>query len=103
MQALGGSIRTGNVEGLAQGDVLVDAIFEGTTDKVLETRGRVLLYRNQPIQAFYHSTSPGRTTTPHSCSRNTMAISLSAGPIKIAGRPAAMMPYSFDGTTIPLR
>lgn len=28
---------------------------------VTETRGRVLLYRNSPIQAFYHSTSPGRT------------------------------------------
>lgn len=28
---------------------------------VTETRGRVLLYRNRAIQAFYHSTSPGRT------------------------------------------
>jgi len=27
---------------LAQGDVLVDAVFEGSTDKILETRGRVL-------------------------------------------------------------
>jgi flagellar basal body P-ring protein FlgI len=42
MQALGGSIRTGNVEGLAQGDVLVDATFDGGDDKVLETRARVL-------------------------------------------------------------
>ncbi len=28
---------------------------------VTETRGRVLLYRDRAIQAFYHSTSPGRT------------------------------------------
>jgi stage II sporulation protein D len=28
---------------------------------VTQTRGRVLLHRNRAIQAFYHSTSPGRT------------------------------------------
>ncbi|MGH2794495.1 MAG: SpoIID/LytB domain-containing protein, partial [Actinomycetota bacterium] len=28
---------------------------------VTETRGRALLYNGAPIQAFYHSTSPGRT------------------------------------------
>ncbi|MDX1946882.1 MAG: flagellar basal body P-ring protein FlgI [Pirellulaceae bacterium] len=42
MAALGGSIRTGSVEALAQGDILVDAVFEGQDDKILETRARVL-------------------------------------------------------------
>src|SRR5205085_759917 len=42
MEVLGGSVHLGNVDGLAQGDVLVDAVFEGTSDKILETRGRVL-------------------------------------------------------------
>ena len=28
---------------------------------VTETRGRALLYNGEPIQAFYHSTSPGKT------------------------------------------
>ena len=42
MEAVGGSIRTGAVDGLAQGDVLVDALFDGRSDRVLETRGRVL-------------------------------------------------------------
>jgi flagellar basal body P-ring protein FlgI len=42
MEVLGGTTMRGNVDGLAQGDVLVDAIFEGTTDRVHETRGRVL-------------------------------------------------------------
>ncbi|HMC12326.1 MAG TPA: flagellar basal body P-ring protein FlgI, partial [Pirellulaceae bacterium] len=42
MEVLGGTTMRGSVDGLAQGDVLVDAIFEGATDKVLETRGRVL-------------------------------------------------------------
>jgi hypothetical protein len=42
MEVLGGSVLRGNVDGLAQGAVLVDAIFEGKTDKVHETRGRVL-------------------------------------------------------------
>lgn len=42
MEVVGGSALRGNIEGLAQGDVLVDAVFEGSSDKVLETRGRVL-------------------------------------------------------------
>jgi flagellar basal body P-ring protein FlgI len=42
MEVVGGQSLRGNIEGLAEGDVLVDAIFEGSTDKVLETRGRVL-------------------------------------------------------------
>jgi hypothetical protein len=42
MEAVGGATLRGNIDGLAQGDVLVDAIFEGSNDKVLETRGRVL-------------------------------------------------------------
>jgi flagellar basal body P-ring protein FlgI len=42
MEILGGQAMRGNVDGLAQGDVLVDAVFEGTTDKIHETRGRVL-------------------------------------------------------------
>lgn len=42
MEVVGGSLLRGNIDGLAAGDVVVDAIFEGSTDKVLETRGRVL-------------------------------------------------------------
>ncbi len=42
MEILGGIATRGSIDGLAQGDVLVDAVFEGATDKVLETRGRVL-------------------------------------------------------------
>jgi flagellar basal body P-ring protein FlgI len=42
MEVLGGRIHTGNVDGLAQGDLLVDAVFAGSEDKVLETRSRVL-------------------------------------------------------------
>jgi flagellar basal body P-ring protein FlgI len=42
METLGGSTLRGNVDGLAQGDVLVDAVFDGTSDKIHETRGRVL-------------------------------------------------------------
>jgi flagellar basal body P-ring protein FlgI len=42
MANLGGATRLGGVDGLAQGDVIVDAVFEGKTDRVLETRGRVL-------------------------------------------------------------
>jgi flagellar basal body P-ring protein FlgI len=39
---LGGSVRSGSVDGLAQGDLTVDAVFDGSDDKVLETRARVL-------------------------------------------------------------
>jgi flagellar basal body P-ring protein FlgI len=42
MEGVGGAMLRGNVEGLAGGDVLVDAIFDGTSDKIHETRGRVL-------------------------------------------------------------
>lgn len=42
MEVMGGSVHLGNIDGLAQGDVLVDAIFAGSSDKVLETRGRIL-------------------------------------------------------------
>lgn len=42
MEVLGGSVHLGNVDGMAQGDVLVDALFASAGDKVLETRGRVL-------------------------------------------------------------
>ena len=38
MEVMGGSVVTGSVDGLAQGDVLVDSIFEGTSDKVLTKR-----------------------------------------------------------------
>jgi flagellar basal body P-ring protein FlgI len=41
-ESLGGTALRGNIDGLAQGDVLVDAVFEGKTDKIHETRGRVL-------------------------------------------------------------
>jgi hypothetical protein len=42
MQVLSGAVHTGSVDGLAQGDLLVDAVFEGGDDQVLETRARVL-------------------------------------------------------------
>jgi flagellar basal body P-ring protein FlgI len=42
MEVLGGTALRGSIDGLAQGDVLVDAVFEGGTDKILETRGRIL-------------------------------------------------------------
>jgi flagellar basal body P-ring protein FlgI len=42
MEVLGGQMLRGNIDGLAQGDLLVDAVFDGMTDKVHETRGRVL-------------------------------------------------------------
>jgi flagellar basal body P-ring protein FlgI len=42
MEVLGGSVRMGNIDGLGQGDVLVDAVFEATSDRVPETRGRIL-------------------------------------------------------------
>jgi flagellar basal body P-ring protein FlgI len=42
MEVMGGSVVTGSIDGLAQGDVLIDAIFDGTSDKVHETRARVL-------------------------------------------------------------
>jgi len=42
MEVMGGAVRMGNVDGWAQGDVLVDALFAGKSDRVLETRGRVL-------------------------------------------------------------
>jgi hypothetical protein len=38
---LGNSVRTGHIQALAQGPVIVDAVFQGEDDPVLETRGRV--------------------------------------------------------------
>lgn len=42
MEVLGGQIRTGSIDGLAQGDIVIDATFDGANDKIKETRGRVL-------------------------------------------------------------
>ena len=42
LQVLSGAVHSGSVDGLAQGDLIVDAVFDGTDDKVLETRARVL-------------------------------------------------------------
>ena len=42
MQIAGGGLRTGSVDGLGQGHLLVDAVFQGTSDKIHETRARVL-------------------------------------------------------------
>lgn len=39
---MGGTMLRGNIDGLAQGDVLVDAVFDRGTDKIHETRGRIL-------------------------------------------------------------
>jgi hypothetical protein len=40
-EMLGNSVRTGHILALAQGPVIVDAVFEGGNADVLETRGRV--------------------------------------------------------------
>jgi hypothetical protein len=42
MEVLNGMVTSGSVEALAQGDVLVDAIFDGQDDRIHETRGRLL-------------------------------------------------------------
>jgi hypothetical protein len=42
IQVLGGSVHSGSVDGLAKGDLVVDAVYEGADDKVLETRARLL-------------------------------------------------------------
>lgn len=42
VQMMGGSLHTGSVEGLAQGEMIVDALFEADPDKTHEVRGRVL-------------------------------------------------------------
>lgn len=42
VEILGGSLHTGSVEALVEGDVLVDSIFDGDSDKIDEVRGRVL-------------------------------------------------------------
>jgi hypothetical protein len=42
MQLAGGAIHTGNVDALAEGNLLIDAIFEGNSDTVHERRARVL-------------------------------------------------------------
>jgi hypothetical protein len=42
VEVVGSTTLSGSVDSLAQGDVLVDAVFEGSHDRVLETRGRIL-------------------------------------------------------------
>jgi hypothetical protein len=42
VEILAGSLHTGNVEGIVDGDVIVDAIFEGEQDAVTKNRGVVL-------------------------------------------------------------
>jgi flagellar basal body P-ring protein FlgI len=42
MEVMSGALLRGSIDGLAQGDVLVDAVFDGGTDRIHETRGRVL-------------------------------------------------------------
>ncbi len=42
MRLLDNAVHSGHVSGLAEGPVVVDAIFSGTGDPVLETRGRIL-------------------------------------------------------------
>lgn len=42
VEILAGSLHTGNVEGIVDGDVIDDAIFEGEQDAVTKTRGVVL-------------------------------------------------------------
>ncbi len=42
IRVLDNAVHSGHVAGLAQGPVIVDSIFGGTDDAVLETRGRIL-------------------------------------------------------------
>ncbi len=42
MEVLGNRVKTGHVTALAEGPVLVDAVFQADNDRVLEKRGRVL-------------------------------------------------------------
>ncbi|MHB9078392.1 MAG: flagellar basal body P-ring protein FlgI [Pirellulaceae bacterium] len=42
MQVLDNAVHSGQVAGLAQGAVIVDSVFAGSDDEVLETRGRVM-------------------------------------------------------------
>lgn len=42
MEAMGGSVHMGNIDALAVGEVLVNALFTASGDKVHETRGQVL-------------------------------------------------------------
>jgi flagellar basal body P-ring protein FlgI len=42
MAVMGGGLHSGSVEALAQGDLLVDAVFEPGNEKMNEVRGRVL-------------------------------------------------------------
>jgi hypothetical protein len=42
IRVLDNAVHSGNVAGLAQGTVIVDSIFGGADDEVLETRGRIL-------------------------------------------------------------
>ena len=42
IRVLDNAVHSGHVAGLAQGPVIVDSIFGGTDDEVLETRGRIL-------------------------------------------------------------
>jgi hypothetical protein len=42
MRIIDNSIHSGNVAGLAQGSVIVESVFGGVDDEVMETRGRVM-------------------------------------------------------------
>lgn len=42
VEILGGELHSGSIDALAEGDILVDAVFDGTQDKVNLLRGRIL-------------------------------------------------------------
>jgi flagellar basal body P-ring protein FlgI len=92
MEVMGGSVRMGNVDGRAQGDVLVDALFDGKTDRVLETRGRVLgggvsLINREIGLALSKSDASVRMTTLIGKSINQRFFTIDAGVKKGVANP----------------
>jgi flagellar basal body P-ring protein FlgI len=92
MEPLGGVVRLGNVDALAQGDVLVDSLFAGQTDKVLETRGRVLgggvsLINREIGLALGKSDASIRMTTLIAKAINQRFFTIDAGVKKGAANP----------------
>lgn len=92
MEVMGGSILTGSIDGLAQGDVLVDAVFDGNSDQVLETRGRVLgggisMLRRQLGLAISREDASIRTSTLIGKSINQRFFTIDAGVKKGVAEP----------------
>ena len=92
MEVLGGSIRSGGVDALAQGDLVVDALFNGEEDKVLDTRARVLgggvsmLSRDLGL-AISRDDASIRTSTIMSAAINNRFYTFDAGTKKGVANP----------------